>query len=364
MLSDEQGPIAKSIVECLLDGQECSLTGLAGTGKTTVTKSVYNELTKRGVGVCVMAPAAKAAMVLTKKGVPATTIHRIIYDFKGKFETDKGDIELIFNRKSGKIRKVVFIIDEGSMVTAKQARDIRNHDLPSLWVGDPGQLPPVKSPPTDVLTCGVRHHLKEIHRQAKDSPIIQYAHGLRSGKPLTWKYPGINYVKVNGGGAHKIVETMRDRSIDRIVTKTNEQRCAINKAWREVHGKQGIVDVGDTLICLANNRRLGIINGEMFEVLAVEASNEEETKVRVKSEVGWTASLWVKNEQFGKPNKLDLEYDEDVAIMDYAAAITCHKMQGSSAPHVGIIDKGYCGDACSWNYTSATRAEENITIFW
>lgn len=365
-LTIEQHIAVEGIVSALLNGEECSLTGLAGTGKTTVTKAIYDSLVRKGVPVCTMCPAAKAAMVLTKKGVPATTIHRIIYNYRGKRETDEGDIELIFNPKDGKLRNTIFIVDESSMVTTSQARDIRNHRLPTLWVGDPGQLPPVKSGITDVLRCKNRWHLKQIHRQAEGSPIIQFAHALRRGASLTSQHPGIRYVKVNGGGAYRIVEDMIENGVSCLVVKTNEQRVALNAAYRKLLGREGIVAPGDEIICIANNKNLGVINGEMMTVLAVEAHNDSETKVRVQSEVGWKASVWVRNEQFGRLGRIDddEEYDPGVMLADYGYAKTCHKMQGSSCPHVGITNAGYCGEVAAWNYTALTRGEENATVYW
>lgn len=363
MLTSEQLEAAEGVVRTVLGGEEVSLTGLAGTGKTTVTKYVYDELVKLGVPVCPMCPTAKAAMVLSKKGVPATTVHRIIYDYKGKHEFDDGNIELIFKRKGGKIHKGIFMVDESSMLTRKQVEDIRNEKIPVIWVGDPGQLPPVKSPPTGVLRCENRFHLKTIHRQAEGNPIIQFAHGLRRGEPLTKRHPGIRYVEVNGGGAERVVAEMIRAKIDVVVTKTNEQRVAVNDAYRKFVGRSGVVAPGERIICKANNKQLNVVNGEVMEVLAVEKSNDAESLIRVQSEVGWKASLWVLNSRFGSLRNGDEEYDPCVMLADYFYAGTCHSLQGSSARHVGITAKGYCGDPVPWNYTAATRAESEVTIF-
>jgi exodeoxyribonuclease-5 len=364
MLSDEQLCASQGIIRSVRGGQEAALTGLAGTGKTTTMKFVYDELVKFGVPVCPMCPTAKAAMVLTKKGVPATTIHRIIYDFRGHVENDDGDLELIFKPKSGKLRYGVFLVDEGSMLTTRQVADIRAHGLPVIWVGDPGQLPPVKSATTDVFRISNLWNLKTIHRQALGSPIIQYAHRLRGGASLSETHAGIRHVAVNGRGADGIVEDMQISGVDRIVVKTNQQRIALNAAYRKSVGRSGVVAPGEEIVCLANNRQLGVVNGEMLRVLDVEAETNGETRIKVLSEIGWRASMWVKNSQFGSVGKSEDEYDPGVLLADYAYALTCHKMQGSSAPHIGVTAKGFCGDSTAWNYTAATRAEDNLTIYY
>ena len=62
------------------------LAGFAGVGKTTVLKYVLAELglTAEGMTPDVVAACytAKASLVLTRAGVPATTIHRLIYNVK------------------------------------------------------------------------------------------------------------------------------------------------------------------------------------------------------------------------------------------------------------------------------------------
>ena len=61
-----------------------SLSGYAGTGKTTLISNLPGLLKKNGrhIDVAYATFTAKAALVLRNKGVPATTIHSLIYDTK------------------------------------------------------------------------------------------------------------------------------------------------------------------------------------------------------------------------------------------------------------------------------------------
>ena len=59
------------------------------TGKTTLTKHLYDEWTNQGHFVVALAPTGKACQVLGSKGVPAVTIHSAIYNFRGEYEDEK-----------------------------------------------------------------------------------------------------------------------------------------------------------------------------------------------------------------------------------------------------------------------------------
>ena len=60
------------------DQQVFRVFGYAGTGKTTITRSAIAELGLDG-GVLYAAFTGKAALVMTRKGTPAQTIHSLIY---------------------------------------------------------------------------------------------------------------------------------------------------------------------------------------------------------------------------------------------------------------------------------------------
>ncbi len=364
-LTEEQQKVAESIVNS--DEPRQSLVGLAGTGKTTVSKFIYDEWVKRGVRVGVLAPTGKASMVLQSKGVPATTIHRAIYNFRGKTYDDDGDVELIFKPKGydeGQSRR--FIVDESSMVTGRQLEDIEVLGIPTLWVGDPGQLPPVKAKRTTLLSKP-SHVLRTIHRQAAESPIIQFAHELRRGAEINGPFEGIGRVDCRDRGPLYVAAAMVDRGVTRMIVKTNAQRVALNEAARVLQSRKRLIEVGEDIITLLNDRDFDVINGETFNIRSIICEESHTTEVLALShDTGEEKQLRLWNGQFGQLKTLDTDDidDKDIVLADYASALTCHKMQGSASKHVGIISRGYCGDDVRrWNYTAATRAEENITVF-
>ena len=366
-LSPHQGGIADGIIADFNNGaMKRSLAGLAGTGKTTVAKYLYEYWRSEGRNVQVLAPTGKAAMVLRTKGVPATTIHRGIYLFKGKYETVEGEVQLMFEDRDNGHFCDLLIIDEGSMVTHKQMSDIEGRGIPALWVGDPGQLQPVKSQATNLFSPA-SYTLREIHRQAADSPIIKWAYALRNGAALEDSFPGIRHLSVRGRGGAYIADACEMLDIDRVIVKTNIQRCALNAAIRKARGLTGSFTEGDEIVCLRNDRNLDVVNGQVFTVTKV-----GRYAPRVNAQLldlfcpalGESTSLYVWDRQLGLPDTLDWdEVEPEIMVADYANAMTCHKFQGSSEERIGIIAKGYCGDTKTWNYTAATRAEQDITVF-
>src|SRR6185437_6719998 len=77
----------------------------------------------------------------------------------------------------------LIVVDECSMVDAELARDLMSFRVPLLVLGDPAQLPPIagggfftEAEPDAMLT--------EVHRQARDNPIVRMSMAVRAGDYL------------------------------------------------------------------------------------------------------------------------------------------------------------------------------------
>ncbi len=187
--SEEQSTAIRQIVEWYKSGrQEFYLAGYAGVGKSTVAAIAIEELKAkcRVKSVRTAAYTGKAASVLRKKGVPdAQTIHSLIY--LPVVDEESGDLRFIVSEESPAADADLIVLDECSMVNADIAKDLRSFGKKILVMGDPGQLPPINgegaftSREPDLF-------LREIHRQAADSPIIELATLARQGKPMPKGY--------------------------------------------------------------------------------------------------------------------------------------------------------------------------------
>lgn len=96
------------------------LKGYAGTGKTTMIRTIIEEIKNREKKTILMAPTGRAARVLeTKNSWEASTIHRCIYELD-TIETKDGsdDIRFIFPLKNqeDEAKDHICIVDESSMI--------------------------------------------------------------------------------------------------------------------------------------------------------------------------------------------------------------------------------------------------------
>src|SRR3954468_3447196 len=179
--SPQQDAALKAVAEWLRRGGEPQgfrLFGYAGTGKTTLARHVAEAVEGE---VAFGAYTGKAALVLRSKGCSeASTIHSMIYRSR---ESDEGGPSFVLNRQSAAAKADLIVIDECSMVDEELGRDLLSFGRPVLVLGDPAQLPPVKGggffteAEPDVM-------LTEVHRQAKDNPIVRMSIAIREGGRL------------------------------------------------------------------------------------------------------------------------------------------------------------------------------------
>ena len=270
-LSNDQQVASSAILDWLYSDSpyDLSVGGLAGTGKSFLLSHLWPQLSAAGVAVAT--PTGKSAQVLNLKHLPATTVHRLIYKFKGLVETDEGKEEPIFADEGGwgtidnKPPKGI-AIDESSMINTEIHRDIKARRLRCLWIGDHGQLKPVGGDPGLMRNPDIT--LETIQRQAADNPIINMSYDIRNG---AWPSKAhANGKEINVGRITKderLVEYAIDRNIDQIIVPTNQLRHRINRLYRAKLGypDDRTVVPNERTICLLNNYNWWVFNGSNFQ---------------------------------------------------------------------------------------------------
>lgn len=341
------------------------LFGYAGTGKTTLAKELAH--TVRGK-VLFATFTGKASLVLRQKGCEdASTIHSLIYKVEVNERT--GEATFILNGESDLADAALLIVDEVSMVGEELARDLLSFGKRILVLGDPAQLPPVKdegffiNEAPDVM-------LTEVHRQARDNPIIRMSMEIREGNRLQRGAYGDSLVIARADVGH---DRLRELVLgaDQLLCGLNRTRVSYNRRIRALKGLVGAGEswhptAGDRLICLRNKRDKAIFNGGMwsadsvadkFGSLAIEATSLDEDRDPLTLDVA---------EEFfnGTESKMEWferrKYDE----FTFGWAITCHKSQGSQWNDVIVFDEsGAFREArLNWLYTAITRAAEKVTV--
>lgn len=334
------------------------LFGYAGTGKTTIAKHLAGDL-----NVVYAAYTGKAAMMMQRNGCEgASTIHRLIYE---PVKEADGTVSFRLDPDSAAADADLIVLDECSMVDKQLARDLLSFRKPILALGDPAQLPPVdgegfftKAEPDAMLT--------EIHRQAKDSPILRLATDIREGKPLAYGTYGTS--RVVPYDSLNLEEIM---AADQLLVGRNVMRSYYNREFRTALGRSGdLPEIGDRLACQRNDHGLGIFNGGMFNVVSepVKARFSDTLLLELRSldfPERENCHVRVRPEYFsGEEDRLKPADEKNTQKFRYGYALTVHKAQGSQWGNVIVNDEHFFfkKHARNWLYTAVTRASESVTL--
>ena len=180
-------------------GDYLTIGGYAGTGKTTLTAFIRQEIFNKSplLKIAFCSYTGKAARNLEEKlkenkaifsGDSVSTIHSLIYtaitnkqgNITGWKRRDYIDADLI-------------IVDEASMVDPFILNDLLSYEVPIVAVGDHGQLPPIGT--NYSLMQSPHLTLTQIHRQEEDSPIIDVSILARTSGEIPVQKFGTGVIK-------------------------------------------------------------------------------------------------------------------------------------------------------------------------
>jgi len=377
---DQTAAIA-SIDAWLTDGskQTFALSGLAGTGKSSIIPTIIRLARSKGYRPKIACPTGIASVVVNEKmraaglgGSLADTVHSLAYRPVGsKVVEDRKDHlgrdirNPLFERSE--FDASIVLVDEASMISERVEQRLTDNPTKYIWVGDHGQLPPVGDKAISPTLANPDYVLTEIVRQAVDSPIRKLAYDVRKGLPLSTPVPGINYVKV--GDAASVARGAFAGRADVVVAATNKVRRAINQNLRTLRGFGGKphFSPGEKVIITATNRAYNVFNGETYYVERVytRTDRHEEGELIKCDLIDRVNNRMVRGIDLGYQWRSDESYALGITAADYGDCLTCHKAQGSQYKRVIVVDEyiGWMGDmAPMWNYTACTRASEMLAV--
>lgn len=369
-----------------------TLSGAAGTGKTTLIKALAESYPD----AVICTPTNKAAQVLRAKGLDATTFYKKFYileetvDHKPRFVSCKRWLTEGFNRSlpEGKLDWAdILIIDEASMVTTFSCRDMQRMCGTLILVGDHHQLPPVgdrENPAGLFGSLTPTAELTEIMRQQEGSLILSVADAARRDDP---KLSGMLRHFEPDGDFRDLVKTGAQ-----MICFTNNERRRINHLCRKILGfTQPYPQPGDQMV-ITNNYSEDLINGTVVEVLDFEwdGVSPEGTLIVRPPDAGLTSCKLAMspfiNDQIGSQRELlltnysDQNFDDEIIRLEatFAYCLTAHKSQGSEWDQVVVFDQrslvrkmqannamaGLSPDeyARRWIYTCVTRAKKTLYV--
>lgn len=370
-------------------------------------------------GVVTATFTGKAALVLSRKGTPARTIHSLIYSVSEAAEEEieaatrkvrTAEIEIrtlsgfdrtaaeagieamrqalsamkkprfALNPESDAADARLIVLDEVSMVGEDMARDLMSFGKPILVLGDPGQLPPIKGAGA-FTNVAPDIMLTEIHRQAAESAIIRLATMAREGQPIGFGSYDAHVAKMHKGD----ITPEQALCGGQLICGMNATRLQLNNAMRTAAGLGGKMlptGAAEKIICLKNQNDLGLING-MFLTLkdivdegslyfSAAVTDEDGRRVGTTDNEGRTGSLRIYKGHFEDHiafdrdrNDRDWKDKKHLTEATFGWAITAHKAQGSQWENVIVWDDGLGRselDRRRWLYTAITRAERGLVL--
>ena len=344
------------VMNCLYSTIPCIVTGGAGTGKTSVIKTLIECYGKYyGTNyILLVAPTGKASRRLAEKtGMPACTIHKALR----KSITD----DFTFYNEKNQLPQRLIIVDESSMIDTALMYDLlKATDKASklIFVGDHNQLPPVGygEPFFQFMNAMEIYRLEENHRQSEDTDILYMANRALYHMPVT-NGRGVSVQEINYNDDIPYILNRyfhEDDENTQIISPSNATNHDINTYIQEVNARkngflennepylQGNLYVGDKIMTVRNTEHY--CNGDIGYISAI---NEKEITVQIEGR------------QIVIPEK-----DKDDIQLAYA--ITVHKMQGSEADRVIVFleKENSFHDESRMLYTAFTRARKELMIYY
>lgn len=382
------------------------LFGYAGTGKTTLAKDLTADFSFGEV--LFGAFTGKAADVLSKKGCPATTLHKLMYRVQEKSRKPLEQLEeqlashikalseemmarlgcvkvenIDHDKEVIRIRAAIsdemhglkrpswslnedspikdaklMVIDEVSMVDGRMGDDVLSFGIPVLVLGDPFQLKPVAGEgfftrdQPDVL-------LTDVQRNTDLTGVLRMATDIRMGKGLRLGAYGNSKVILQGDLKREEV-----LAADQIIVGRNKTRKNFNHRIRQLLGRDDPYPVkGDKLVCLRNDHNAGLLNGGLWEVRD-SARLDDAIDMTVYSPEAEREIAVEAHHHYFLGDQPPFFMLKERQCFDYGYALTCHKSQGSEWKNPMVFDESWAfrKDAAQWLYTAVTRASGDVIV--
>ena len=366
-----------------------TISGYAGTGKSTLVKFAIAALGVREDRVAYATFTGKAAEVLRKKGnTGACTLHKLLYDH---FPKPGGGF---IRKPKTSLDYDVVVVDEVSMAPKSMIDMLLSHRVYVIFLGDPFQLPQINKDESHDILENAHIFLDEVMRQAAESEIIQISMKIRNGESIDFM-KGKEVIIIPKS---ELVEGHLTWA-DQILCGTNATRENINRQMREIYGFSGLPQDGEKMICLRNywddcadngdalvngttgilrnpfetfrmipnyipidNHRMDVIQGDFVTSDGSTFNSVEMDKKFLIDGVKCITDGKILFRLGKLKNKIG-----DIVPREFAFgyAITTHKAQGSEWDKVLVIEEKFPfpkEEHARWLYTAVTRASEKLVL--
>ena len=302
-LNEQQIEVLREIDKFINDPFErvMTISGWAGTGKTTLMEIVKGRYWVSGPNIQFAATTHKAAAVLkTKVNKKVSTVNSL---FGILIETDMEQEHFDVSKKkkvydSEKLTTgSLVVIDEASMLSEDNYKDVidkcTEFNCKVIFIGDSAQLAPVNEKDISIVFRNDANQSKQVieltHVERTDEvPILDEAtrvrcDGFLSYKTNITKNGGVKYIRTG----EELVNTIdtyigglkNDSNYFRILTYTNKNVEKLNQVIRQKLGYGKLPEVGEPLMSYYNWKYMGkntyaFTNSESYKVESIGEKKE------------------------------------------------------------------------------------------
>jgi conjugative relaxase-like TrwC/TraI family protein len=332
-----------------------TVQALAGTGKTTMMRSLADCYRDAGYTVMGTAPTARAARELRNvAGVPAGTLHALAKEL---------------DSTNGFRPKTLLLLDEAGMASTRITAEIFEHaeraGVKVIAVGDPGQLASVQA--GGWLSALTRQHagpeLRQVLRQYDPAERDALA-ALHDGTPETYLDHKAEQITIHATETDAIAGVIDQWADSRaqhgstavaMIARDNATRDQLNHAARARLKADGALPdqgvsiggrewaSGDRIVARRNNRQLNVDNGTLATITGFDRRRRA---ILITTDAGHERAI-------------DASYLAN--HVEYAYAITGHSSQGATVENAVVVGRPE-EFTREWAYTALSRARHDTSI--
>ncbi len=358
-LSDEQGAMVRRLSRSGA-GVEV-VVGKAGTGKTYALDAARDAWSAAGIRVTGVALAARAALELQDAaGIPATTLARLLG------QLDDGS-------PSSLAPGSVLVVDEAGMVGTRQLARLLDHtrrlQVTVVLVGDPHQLPEIdagglfRTLTTRLPAVELTHNRRQQHRWEQGA-LDELRHGDPEAAVAAYRQHGRIvtadtaeavreqlvtdwwHTYRQAGGSQAVMVALRRADVHDLNHRARTRLLQTGQlTGPTVDTGDGLAfQAGDRIVCLRNNRRLGVVNGTRATITRIDPLR------RIIHAEG----------NDGAVMELPAAYLE-AGRVTHGYAITGHKAQGLTVDHTFVL--GSAELYREWGYVALSRGRHTNRLY-
>ncbi|MCH8899158.1 MAG: AAA family ATPase [Acidobacteria bacterium] len=334
--------------------------GPAGTGKTAVMAVIAQLAAVTGTPIVGAALAARAAAGLeSATGIPSTTLTRLIGQSRDQGGLGGGTVVVVDEAGMVGTRQLTAVSDvveqaQGKLILIGDDRQLAEIDAGGLFGALIDRLPTIE------LTDNVRQRdvwERVALAELRDGSVTRAIGMYRQHKRLVVGHDRQDTMARAVGDWYRHVTATGDLTSGLLIAYHNDTVAELNQrahaylgASKQLHGPalragEQVFEAGDRILCRKNRSRLGVLNGDLGTVIAVDRD---------------LGNLTVRLDRDPETRELPCWY-LTAGHVDYGYALTGHKAQGVTTGRTFTIIDGATDR--QWAYVAMSRGRQTNTLY-